>query len=242
MQNIYRQIYLDIATYLPVKNVRYLEELSGIADVGVVSVVDGNRKPTGDHLKTIKMRDGSTRIDGAIALQLRKNANGLYMLDEKHVFIDVAMNDIGNIQNHTPTAISYVDPFENEKHGVFENSVSIAATDYVLGKLDVTPKKLTIKTNQTGAVSTVFVPSRMRDRRVAWSIEDTTVLKIISSNDAKLVVKGLKRGETRIIARHIESGKEVSADIVVIPFKVDPKKLFGEEPERSGTVDKFIVQ
>jgi hypothetical protein len=55
-------------------------------------------------------------------------------------------------------------------------------------------------------------------------------------------LKGLKVGKTRIVAKHLISGKTASAELEVLPFSIDQKKLFGEDEPPRRTVDKLVIQ
>ncbi|QOX78643.1 VWA domain-containing protein [Trichlorobacter lovleyi] len=241
MQEIYRQVLADIDAIITFKNVVYQELLPQPVKVRSVKVVDAQMKPTADHLKVSQRPDGSNIIDGGLRLKMRKGTAGTHVLDEQYLLIDLIFNDIGAISDHTPQQLSYLDPFGVHQQALIDNNVTIAADDFDLMKLAVKPVKLTIKRNQTGNCGTVFTPAKIRNRKVEWSVEDTSLVAITVSNDENLQLKGLKVGKTRIVARHLASGKTATAELEVLPFSIDKKKLFDEDEPPRRTVDKLVM-
>lgn len=242
MQSVYRRVLADIDTVISFKNVKYQEQFPRPVQISSVKVVDAKLRPTGDQLKLMPRPDGSTMVEGHLTLRLRKGSSGMHQLDERYLLIDLALDDIGGVTDHTPLQLSYLDPFELQQQGRFDNSVTIAADDFDLLKLGLSPAKLTIKRSQFGVCNTVFTPGKIRNRMIEWSLDDPTLAAITATSNDRLQLKGLKVGKTRIVAKHLISGKTASAELEVLPFSIDQKKLFGEDEPPRRTVDKLVIQ
>ena len=241
MQKVYRQVLADIDTVISFKNVMYQESFIKPVKIMSVSVVDLQMKPVGDHLKVSHRQDGSSFVEGTLGLKMRKGLKGTHLLEERYLLIDLNFDDIGVLVEHTPLQLSFLDPFGVHQQALFDNNVTISADDFDLAKLALQPGKLTIKRNQSGSCASIFIPGKIRNRRIEWSLEDPSLASIVLAQNDRLLLKGLKVGKTKIIARHVVSGKTASAELEVLPFSVDQKKLFGEDEPPRRTVDKLVV-
>jgi hypothetical protein len=98
-----------------------------------------------------------------------------------------------------------------------QNTFKVTVLDdanYAVEAIAINPSSVSVQKDKTTVLEVKFTPGNATDQRVAWHIEDESVVSLTEA-DGKATVKGLKEGVTKITAVSNDGGHVAECAVMV---------------------------